>query len=191
VLGIVMAIVLGAVFGLAHGLLITKGNIEPFIVTLGTLGIFRAFLTYLADGGALTLDSGLSDLYGPVYYATLLGMPIPIWIFLLVAVAGAVILNRTTFGRHVQAIGSNEQVSRYAAIRVDFVKIATYMLLGVCVGIATVLYVQYPEPDQHHQRLPERRRARHRHHRGGLLAARAEIIVATAIFIKGGATSRP
>ncbi|MDQ2822281.1 MAG: ABC transporter permease [Pseudomonadota bacterium] len=141
VLGICMAIVLGAVFGLVHGLLITKGNIEPFIVTLGTLGIFRAFLTYLADGGALTLDGTLTDLYGPVYYATVLGMPFPIWIFLLVAVAGAVILNRTTFGRHVQAIGSNEQVSRYAAIRVDFVKASTYMLLGICVGIATVLYV--------------------------------------------------
>lgn len=140
-LGIAMALVLGAGFGLMHGLLISKGNIEPFIVTLGTLGIFRAVLTYLADGGALTLDSTLSDLYSPVYYTSVLGAPIPIWIFLFVAAAGAIILNRTTFGRHVQAIGSNEQVARYAAINVDRVKIATYMLLGVCVGIATVLYV--------------------------------------------------
>ena len=134
-------LVLGAGFGLMHGLLISKGNIEPFIVTLGTLGIFRAVLTYLADGGALTLDATLSELYSPVYYTSVLGAPIPIWIFLFVAAAGAVILNRTTFGRHVQAIGSNEQVARYAAINVDKVKIATYMLLGVCVGIATVLYV--------------------------------------------------
>lgn len=141
VLGIAMALILGAGFGLMHGLLISKGNIEPFIVTLGTLGIFRAVLTYLADGGALTLDATLSELYSPVYYTSVLGVPIPIWIFLFVAAAGAVILNRTTFGRHVQAIGSNEQVARYAAINVDRVKIATYMLLGVCVGIATVLYV--------------------------------------------------
>ncbi|WP_425252866.1 ABC transporter permease [Janthinobacterium sp. NFX145] len=141
VLGIAMALVLGAGFGLMHGLLISKGNIEPFIVTLGTLGIFRAVLTYLADGGALTLDATLSELYSPVYYTSVLGAPIPIWIFLFVAAAGAIILNRTTFGRHVQAIGSNEQVARYAAINVDRVKIATYMLLGVCVGIATVLYV--------------------------------------------------
>ena len=141
VLGIAMALILGAGFGLMHGLLISKGNIEPFIVTLGTLGIFRAVLTYLADGGALTLDATLSELYSPVYYMSVLGAPIPIWIFLIVAAGGAVILNRTTFGRHVQAIGSNEQVARYAAINVDRVKIATYMLLGVCVGIATVLYV--------------------------------------------------
>src|SRR5579875_4016427 len=74
-LGIVLALVLGALFGLAHGLLVTKGRIEPFIVTLGTLGIFRAVLTWLADGGALTLDNSLSDLYGPVYYASLFGVP--------------------------------------------------------------------------------------------------------------------
>ena len=57
--GIGFALMLGASFGLAHGLLITKGRIEPFIVTLGTLGIFRAYLTYLADGGAI-LRSGIA-----------------------------------------------------------------------------------------------------------------------------------
>ncbi|MFM0440430.1 ABC transporter permease [Paraburkholderia strydomiana] len=140
-LGIAFAFVLGGLFGCAHGLLITKGRIEPFIVTLGTLGIFRAVLTWLADGGALTLDNSLSDLYGPVYYASLFGVPVPIWVFLVTAAGGALILNRTAFGRHVQAIGSNEQVARYAAIRVDTVKIVTYVLLGICVGMATVLYV--------------------------------------------------
>lgn len=140
-IGIASAFVLGGAFGGAHGLLITKGRIEPFIVTLGSLGIFRAVLTWLADGGALTLDNNLSDLYGPVYYASLFGVPVPIWVFLVVAAGGALILNRTAFGRHVQAIGSNEQVARYAAIRVDSVKIVTYVLLGVCVGVATVLYV--------------------------------------------------
>ena len=141
VLGMLMAVVLGALFGLAHGLLITKGRIEPFIVTLGTLGIFRAYLTYFSNGGALTLDNDLSDVYSPVYYAGMLGIPVPVWIFLLVALLGGVILNRTAFGRYVQAIGSNEQVARYAAVDVDRIKILTYVLLGVCVGIATLLYV--------------------------------------------------
>nr|WP_315426251.1 ABC transporter permease [uncultured Albidiferax sp.] len=140
-LGMALALVLGAAFGLAHGLLITKGRIEPFIVTLGTLGIFRAYLTYFANGGAITLDNDLSDVYSPVYYANLLGVPIPVWVFLVVALLGGVILNRTAFGRYVQAIGSNEQVARYAAVDVDRIKILTYVLLGVCVGIATLLYV--------------------------------------------------
>ncbi len=140
-LGMGFAVLLGAVFGLAHGLLITRGRIEPFIVTLGTLGIFRAYLTYFSNGGAITLDNDLSDAYSPVYYASLIGVPVPVWVFLVVAVVGALILNRTAYGRYVQAIGSNEQVARYAAVDVDRIKVLTYMLLGVCVGIATLLYV--------------------------------------------------
>ena len=140
-LGMAFALALGAAFGLAHGLLITRGRIEPFIVTLGALGIYRAYLTYFADGGAITLDNALADAYSPVYYASLLGVPVPVWVFLVVALAGALVLNRTAFGRYVQAIGSNEQVARYAAVNVDRVKVLTYMLLGVCVGIATLLYV--------------------------------------------------
>lgn len=140
-IGIVVALALGAAFGAMHGLLITKGYIDPFVVTLGTLGVFRSVLTWLADGGALTLDAGLSDRYSPVYYASFAGMPLPIWFFVAVVAIGMVLLNRTAFGRHVQAIGSNEQVARYAAIRVDLVKVLTYMFLGLCVGIATVLYV--------------------------------------------------
>ena len=141
-LGMGFALVLGAVFGLAHGLLITRGRIEPFIVTLGTLGIFRAYLTYFADGGAITLDNALSDVYSPVYYAkparraeSRSGCSLW-WRW-----SARVILNRTAYGRYVQAIGSNEQVARYAAVDVDRIKVMTYMLLGVCVGVATLLYV--------------------------------------------------
>ena len=140
-LGIAFALLLGALFGLAHGLLITKGRIEPFIVTLGTLGIFRAYLTYFANGGAITLDNAVSDVYSPVYYGSVLGLPIPIWVFLLTALIGGLVLNRTRYGRYVQAIGSNEQVARYAAVEVDRIKMLTYVVLGVCVGVATVLYV--------------------------------------------------
>lgn len=141
VLGMGLAVALGALFGLLHGLLITRGRIEPFIVTLGTLGIFRAYLTYASNGGAVTLDNALSDAYSPVYYTSLLGVPVPVWVFAAVALAGGVILNRTAYGRYVQAIGSNEQVARYAAVDVDRTKVLTYVLLGACVGIATLLYV--------------------------------------------------
>jgi len=141
VAGMACAIALGAVFGLIHGLLISKGRIEPFIVTLGTLGIFRAYLTYFSNGGAITLDSSLASAYGPVYYGSWLGVPVPVWVFIAVALLGGLILNRTAYGRYVQAIGSNEQVARYAAVDVNRVKVLTYMLLGICVGIATVLYV--------------------------------------------------
>ncbi len=135
------AVVLGSLLGLAHGWLITRGRIEPFIVTLGTLGIFRAVLTWLADGGAITLDTELADAYAPAYYGTLLGVPVPVWVFALVAIGAAAVLQRTAYGRHVQAIGSNEQVARYAAVKVDAVKLGSYVVLGAMVGVATLLYV--------------------------------------------------
>ncbi|GGR19528.1 ABC transporter permease [Deinococcus ruber] len=141
VVGMVCALVIGGLAGLFHGVIITRGRIEPFIVTLGTLGIFRAVLTYLSQGGSISLDQDVGDHYGPVYYGSLLGVPVPILVFTLVALLGGVILNRTRYGRYVQAIGSNEQVARYAAINVIGVKIATYVLLGLCVGVATLLYV--------------------------------------------------
>jgi ribose transport system permease protein len=140
-IGAAFAVVLGALFGVAHGLLITRGRIEPFIVTLGTLGIFRAVLTWLSNGGAITLDNTLADAYAPVYYAAVLGIPVPVWVFLVVALLGGLVLNRTAYGRYVQAIGSNEQVARYAAVDVDRIKLLTYVLLGACVGVATLLYV--------------------------------------------------
>jgi ribose transport system permease protein len=139
--GMALSILLGALFGLGHGLLITKGRIEPFIVTLGTMGIFRAFLTWFAGGGAITLDNDLAAVYGPVYYGAVFGVPIPVWVLAIAALAGGVLLNYTRFGHYVQAIGSNETVARYAAVDVDRVKVLTYVLLGVCVGIATLLYV--------------------------------------------------
>ncbi len=140
-IGIVFALFLGALFGGLHGVLITKGKIEPFIVTLGTLGIFRAYLTYFSNGGEIALDNALSDIYSPLYYGRFLSIPIPIWFFAVIALIGGVILNRTRYGRYVQAIGANEQVARYAAVNVDRIKILTYILLGICVGLATVIYV--------------------------------------------------
>ncbi|ABF44253.1 monosaccharide ABC transporter membrane protein, CUT2 family (plasmid) [Deinococcus geothermalis DSM 11300] len=140
-LGMLTALVLGSLAGLFHGVTITLGRIEPFIVTLGTLGIYRAVLTYLAQGGAISLGLEVGDHYSPVYYGRVLGVPIPILIFAAVALLGGLLLNRTRYGRYVQAIGSNEQVARYAAINVTGIKIATYVLLGICVALATILYV--------------------------------------------------
>ena len=125
--GMVCALVIGGLAGLFHGVVITRGRIEAFIVTLGTLGIFRAVLTYLSQGGSISLNQDVGDRYSPVFYGALLGIPVPILVFSVVALLGGLILNRTRYGRYVQAIGSNEQVAQYAAINVIGVKIATLL----------------------------------------------------------------
>lgn len=140
-LGITVSVALGVTAGLVNGLVTTRGKIEAFIVTLGTMGIFRSLVTYLADGGTLSLNRSVSATYRPVFYDSFLGIPYPLWIFALVALVGAVILNRTRFGRYCKAIGSNAEVARYSAINVNAVRTMTFVLQGMCVAIATIIYV--------------------------------------------------
>ena len=140
-IGIAAGLLIGLLAGAANGALVTIGRIEPFIVTLGSLGIFRALITFLANGGTLNLNFQASDTYSPLYSGSLLWIPVPIVIFALVAIVAEVAMRRTTFGRHIAAIGSNEQVARYSAIKVDRVRLMTYVLQGLLVGLAAVLYV--------------------------------------------------
>jgi ribose transport system permease protein len=140
-LAIVASAAIGGLAGMINGLLTTKAKIEAFIVTLGTMGIYRSLVTYMADGGTLSLNFTLGDVYSEVYYGTLFGLPYPVWVFLAVAIIGYVLLNMTVFGRHCFAVGSNESVAHYSAINVDRVKTATYILQGLCVSIATIIYV--------------------------------------------------
>ena len=139
--GIAMALAMGLAAGAFNGLAITRGRIEPFIVTLGTLGIFRSLVTYLADGGTISLDFGVQGAYRPVYFGHFLGIPWPIWIFGIVAGIGALVLHRTRFGRYVFAIGSNEDVAKYSAIRVQRIKTLTFVIQGLCVALAVIIYV--------------------------------------------------
>jgi ribose transport system permease protein len=141
-LGMLAAIALSAACGLANGLIVTFGRIEPFIVTLGTMGIYRSLVIWLAAGGTITMRNfELRELYRPIYFDSILGIPIPIIAFMVVAAIGALILYRTSFGRHVVALGSNEDVARYSGVPIWRVRTLTYIIQGICVGIAVLVYV--------------------------------------------------
>ena len=77
-MGAAVALVVGSLCGLFNGLIVTVGRIEPFIVTLGTMGIFRAFITFMTDGGSLPIDRSLREAYRPVYFGSLFGIPYPV-----------------------------------------------------------------------------------------------------------------
>jgi ribose transport system permease protein len=139
--GIAVALAAGLAAGALNGLLITRGRIEAFIVTLGSMGIYRSLVTWLADGGTLSLNFDLRSYYGPVYYGGVLGVTWPIIVFAAVAAVGEIVMRLTPFGRHCAAIGASEQVARYSAVHVDRVRTATYVLLGLLVGIAVIMYV--------------------------------------------------
>jgi ribose transport system permease protein len=139
--GMLLGLVVGLLAGLMNGLLATKGKIDSFIVTLGTMGIFRSLVTFVANGGTLTLNSAIREAYRPVFYNSWLNIPIPVWALALVAVIGAVILAKTRFGRYCRAVGSNAEVAHYSAIRVNRIRVIAFVVQGFCVALATLLYV--------------------------------------------------
>ncbi|PAP92025.1 ABC transporter permease [Mesorhizobium wenxiniae] len=139
--GVAAGFLVTVLAGLVNGAAITLGRIEPFIVTLGMMGILRSLVTWFADGGALTLDFAVRELYRPVYFGGVLGLSWPVIAFLAMALLGDFVLRRTVFGRHIAAIGSSEDVARYSAIKVSRIKLLAYVVQGVCVAIAVFLYV--------------------------------------------------
>jgi ribose transport system permease protein len=139
--GMVLGLIVGLLSGLVNGLLATKGKIDSFIVTLGTMGIFRSLVTFVANGGTLTLDSNIREAYRPVFYNSWFNIPIPVWVLALVVVVGAVVLAKTRFGRYCRAVGSNAEVAHYSAIRVNRIRVIAFVVQGFCVALATLLYV--------------------------------------------------
>ncbi|MBB4292765.1 ribose transport system permease protein [Rhizobium leguminosarum] len=139
---VVFTMVAGSLCGLANGLITTVGKIEPFIATLGTMGIYRGLTTWLSQGGAITLRSAdIQTLYRPAYFGNIAGIPVPIVVILAVTAVAAFILYRTRYGRHVVAVGSNSDVARYSGIAVNRVRTIAFVIQGLCVAIAVLLYV--------------------------------------------------
>lgn len=141
VAGMVIGLVVGLISGLANGFLSTIGKIDSFIVTLGTMGIFRSLVTFLANGGTLTLDSRVRETYRPVFYDSWLYVPIPVWVLAAVVALGWMTLAKTRFGRYCRAVGSSAEVSHYSAIRVNRIRVVAFVVQGFCVALATLLYV--------------------------------------------------
>jgi ribose transport system permease protein len=136
-----IGLLVGAACGLLNGVIVTVGKIEPFIATLGTMGIFRALITWMSDGGSIPMARTLREPYRPVYFGDILGIPTPVVITLAVALVGAFILYRTKYGRRCMAAGSNSEVARFSGVSVAKVRTIAFMLQGLCVAIAAICYI--------------------------------------------------
>ena len=139
---VVVAFLVGLAIGmggnLISGILITKFNIAPFIATLGFMGMYRSLALYVGDGGEFRV-AGSIRAFSQFGSKWILGVPAPSLILFLLAALFGVILNWTRFGRYVCAVGSNERVAAYAAVKVGRVRTITYMILGVTVAISAFM----------------------------------------------------
>ena len=133
----VFALIFGAICGSLNGLMVTKGRIAPFIATLGTMSIFRSLIQYISGAGNILSKS---TVYPEVGAGMVLGIPVPVWAFLVVAAVLHILLNNTRFGRYVCAVGANEQVARYSAVNVALTKLVPYAITGATVGLTALLW---------------------------------------------------
>jgi ribose transport system permease protein len=133
-----MGIGVAALAGAVNGSLIALLRMIPFIVTLGAMSILRGAATGLAHEQKIDADArGLDALVAPSH--GVLGFPLAVWILVGVAVVTAVVLRHTRFGRHVVAIGSNEETARLCGVNVQGVKLAVYTVAGALAGLAGVI----------------------------------------------------
>ena len=129
-----------ALCGLMNGLLITRLQVVPFIVTLGTMLLVRGAAKGLADERRIEAPlTWLNDLLRTARYGGGFGVPIGIWVTLLLALLVGGLLGYTRFGRHLFAIGSNERTARLCGVRIERRKLQVYTVSAVFAGLAGLL----------------------------------------------------
>ncbi|MCL2231921.1 MAG: ABC transporter permease [Treponema sp.] len=129
-------IAVALVIGMINGTIITKANLPPFIVTLA-IGIFFRSVTMHFLGGATVSGRNVPE-FTSIGMGTTFGLPNAMVAFVIMAIILSFVLNYTKFGSYVYAAGGNENAARYSGINVHRVRIATYVLLGLCIGITTI-----------------------------------------------------
>jgi len=134
-IAVAAALMTGVVLGLVNGLVVTKLKIPSFIATLGMLDIYIAAAFIWTDGNVQPIASAR---YRSIGTSTILGVPIPFWVFAAVCAVSWIILKQTPLGREVRAIGSSEVASRMAGIRVDRVVILLFAFAGFTTAVAAV-----------------------------------------------------
>jgi ribose transport system permease protein len=141
---VVMVLAIGTALGAAHGFLVTRVRLQPFIVTLCGLLLYRGLARYIARDATQGFGTGerfswLRD------FATgsLWGIPMPFVVLIAVAAVMWVLLHRSVYGRHLIAVGRNEQAARYCGIDSRSVIVGAYIISGGLAAIASILLAFY------------------------------------------------
>jgi ribose transport system permease protein len=143
-LAVLIVIALGAGLGVLHGLLITRLGLQPFIVTLCGLLLYRGLARFIAEDQT----KGFGDATGfqtlqRMATGSVLGVPTP---FIGLVIASAimwVVLHRSVYGRHLLATGRNEVAARYSGVHATRVIVTAYVILGVLTGIGAIIFAFY------------------------------------------------
>ena len=142
--GVAAALLSGFLVGTLHAWLITAVRLPPFIATLATLVGLRSFSRALCESATFALTptkSALVNVYDPLFKAVRENVWVPVTVFILLSIFTWVLLTRTVLGRHIHALGGNEQAARLAGIRTDNVKWFAYCFGAMTAALAGLFYV--------------------------------------------------
>jgi inositol transport system permease protein len=129
---VIVGLAVGALCGAINGSLIARFGIPAFIATLGMMTVARGFALIYSNKPL----SQLTPEYNFIGQGAIMGVPFPVIILLVVAVATHIMLNNTPFGRYIYALGGNEQAARISGVNINRVKIGVYTLAGLLSGLA-------------------------------------------------------
>ncbi|MEQ1521313.1 MAG: ABC transporter permease [Aestuariivirga sp.] len=143
-LALVLMLALGIVIGLVHGLLITRMHMQPFIVTLCGLLIYRGAARFYTQDGTAGFGFGVS--FPQLEWLTTgrtFGVPHSFMALIVIACLMWVVLHRSVFGRYLYAVGKNEEAARYSGIRTNRVIIAAYVISAILTAISAIFFAMY------------------------------------------------
>ncbi len=136
----VIALIAGAIIGAINGVLISRGKLQPFIATLGSMMVFRGLTLYISNGVPVSRlgDTGFAAWIGRGYF---LGIPIPAIMLIIITIAFAFFLSKTVFGKRIYAIGGNAKGAKLSGINVKRNIVYIYMISGLLAAFAAVILV--------------------------------------------------
>src|SRR6202451_218294 len=137
-LAIVFALGVGALAGFVNGLLITRVRVPPLIMTIATLALYRGLAEGVSQAHSVR---GYPEWFYFLGQGDVFGVPTQLLLLLVLIVIAGIVLDRTTFGRALYAIGANETAARFSALSVDRVKLIVYTLSGLASGLAAWVLV--------------------------------------------------
>ena len=140
IIAIPVALIVGLVVGALNGVLISKGKLQPFIVTLATMTMLRGATLVFTDGKPIgtgfEANSKLFAWFGNGY---VLGIPVPIIVIIVTFLVALFVLTQTKIGRYVYALGGNEEATKLSGISTDKVKIFVYAISGMMAALAGII----------------------------------------------------
>lgn len=138
-----LPLAVGSLIGLVQGVIIAKGGLPPFIVTLAGLLFARGLLLSLTEEGATTYKVPVGSAFRTLGQQDLFGVRYAVWIVIVLFLMGGLLLRRTSFGSSVLAIGGQEDAARLMGLAVHRTKILTYVMSGFLASLAGVLIASY------------------------------------------------